>query len=252
MRALRSVVLVAALVAGLTGCVSTASLESEQSPSPSPRPTRVIVDGETDDPSCTRGGDTTLAVEQSIDGMPGVDRGPEYTAGVALFERGDGACVPAGTEAVNALCAPQVARDGVSAYIAPTEHMFAAGATSQIQASVSGRSTRDEQFLYRMSVWRFDSPAAAQKAPFVDAVTACDGVLSAVTGEGQRLELRDGDEPYLRLDVEGDRIFAFQSLRLSDAPGLRSTSSGLLPVVAVDHIEQWWRLHGTDIEPTEP
>ncbi len=250
MRALRGLPVVLALVIVLTGCVSTASLESEESPRPAP--TRVVVDGEADASSCTRGGDAALPVEESLDGMPGVERGPEYTAGVALFERGDGACAPAGTEAVNALCAPQVARDGVSAYLAPTDHMFAAGAASQIQASVSGRSTKGDQFVYRMSAWRFDSSAAAQKAPLIDAVAACDGVVSTPSDEGQRLELRDGDEPYLRLDVEGDRIFAFQSLRLSDAPGLRTTSSGLLPAIAVDHIEQWWRLHGTDVEPTEP
>ena len=252
MRPLRLALVLLASVA-LTGCVSTASLESEQPPAPERTWAQTVEADPADVPLCAEGTDDWFPVEESIDGMPGVDLGPEYSAVVVVHVRGEGACAPAATEQTNTWCEPALGLGDESAVLAgPTVHMFAAGASLQVTADVSGRTTTDERFSYGMAAWRFSSAEEAQAAPLLDAIAACDGVIETTGDAVTRSELRTESDPYLRLTVDGDRVFLFRSLELMDGSGLSTTTSGLLPSAAVDHIEQWWLAHGTDVEPREP
>ena len=254
MRPLRSITLAVALVFALTGCVSTSNLESDQTPEPTP--TRAIVDEPEAVSAWTEGVEAWVPLEESIDGMPGVELAPEYSGTVSVYERGDGACATAATRPgyLNESCTPPIGagRDALAVSSGPVDYMFAAGATLQVAGNVTGLDTASAQFTYGMSAWRFGSSAEAQTAPVIDAVSACGGVIDASDEDVRRLEIRQGDEPHLRLIVDGDRVFLFRSLHLSDGPGLGSTGSGMLPTAAVDHIETWWRDHGLDVPSEEP
>lgn len=257
MRPLRTLALACALVVALTGCVSTSNLESVESPTPTPtHATPAPAEEPVDVPTCTEQVDAWIPIEDSTDGMPGVDLAPEFSATVSIRERGEGTCSPAATrpDYLNESCTPPLGEgvDAIAVSSGSVDYMFAAGATLQVGGGITGFTTAEEQFTYGMVAWLFDSAAEAQAAPIMDAIAACDGVVDATDGDVQRVELRNGDEPHLRLVVDGARIFLYRGLQLTDGSGLSSTESGLLPTAAVDHLEQWWRENGTTVPPAQP
>lgn len=244
-----SVIAAVALLA-LTGCVSTAELESETSPTP----TRTVDRPPAEPASCTRERSVDLPVANSTDGLPGVDEVASMEWTPAGYERGEGACAPEGTsESATTVCSPVIGDS--PALSAPLDDMFAAGALRQTSARVRVDMTTGAEFAYAASTWRFPSAADAAAAPFVGLIAACDDVVTSTDDDRRRWELYDGDEPHLRLTVDGADVLLFRSLSVAaegeegEIIGLPSTRSGLLSLAAVDDLEEWWLSNTAPDEP---
>lgn len=169
----------------------------------------------------------------------------------ARYLRGDGACAPAKTEPGYPAAACTMAVGDTPAYSEPADDMFAAGATDQTSARVGGETDDAVEFAYAASVWRFGSASEAAAAPLVGLIASCDGVVERADGGVLRYEVREGEEPHLRVTVLGTSVLLLRSLQTAggdETTGL-STSSGLLPAAAIDHLEEWWLSNTAPDEP---
>lgn len=260
MRLLRlAAVLLASLA--LAGCVSTASLESEQSPTPSAERTPAAsAEQVTEPPRCAEwAGDTTMLI--NLDEVLGViepaDPMAGWTASGDDLVRGDGACAPVSTQPVGTVetcAAPDASLDDVSRAVssAPVEYMFAAGAERQIAGYVEGRTTAEEYLVLGMQAWRFATPAEAQAAPILDALAACEG---SQAGDG-RVRIFEGTEPAVVASLEGRDVFVVRSARPvtteGEDAGLTATKSSLLPEASVNAAEEWWQAQAAAAFSREP
>ncbi|MEU2204656.1 hypothetical protein AB0P19_14810 [Microbacterium oleivorans] len=187
----------------------------------------------------------------SVDRMPGIDEVWTMQWTSARYLRGDGACAPAKTEPGYPAAACTLAVGDTPAYSEPADDMFAAGAIEQLSARVSSETDPGVEFAYAASVWRFGSASEAAAAPLVGLIASCDGVVERADGGVLRYEVREGEEPHLRVTVLGTSVLLLRSLQTAggdETTGL-STSSGLLPAAAIDHLEEWWL---SNTAPTEP
>ena len=79
--------------------------------------------------------------------------------------------------------------------------------------------------------------------------------VASTDDDRRRWELYDGDEPHLRLTVDGADVLLFRSLSVAaegekgEIIGLPSTRSGLLSLAAVDDLEEWWLSNTAPDEP---
>ena len=260
MRPLRLAFVLLASVA-LTGCVSTASLESEQTPTPTAERTPAAAAEEVaEPPRCAEwAGDTTMLI--NLDEVLGViepaDPMAGWLAGGDDTVRGEGACAPVSTQPVGTVetcAAPDASLDDVSRAVssAPVEYMFAAGAERQIAGYVEGRTTAEEYMVLGMQAWRFATPADAQAAPILDALAACDG---SQAGDG-RVRVFEGTEPAVVASVEGRDVFVVRSARPvtteGEDAGLTATESSLLPEASVNAAEEWWQAQAAAALSREP
>lgn len=261
MRPLRlAFVLLASLA--LTGCVSTASLESEQTPTPTAERTPAAAAEEvTEPPRCAEwAGDTTMLI--NLDEVLGViepaDPMAGWTASGDDLVRGDGACAPVSTQPVGTVetcAAPTAPLDEVSRALsgAPVEYMFAAGAQRQIAGYVVGSTTAEEYMVIGMQAWRFATTAEALDAPILDALAACPG---SQTDDDGRVRVVDGREPTVTASVKGRDVFVVRSARPvtteGEDAGLTATESSLLPEASVNAAEEWWRVQAATALSREP
>ncbi|MDT3315560.1 hypothetical protein Q9S71_01875 [Microbacterium sp. KSW4-11] len=245
----------------LAGCVSTASLESEQSPTPSAERTPAAsAEQVTEPPRCAEwAGDTTMLI--NLDEVLGViepaDPMAGWTASGNDLVRGDGACAPVSTQPVGTVetcAAPDASLDDVSRAVssAPVEYMFAVGAERQIAGYVEGRTTAEEYLVLGMQAWRFATPAEAQAAPILDALAACEG---SQAGDG-RVRIFEGTEPAVVASLEGRDVFVVRSARPvtteGEDAGLTATESSLLPEASVNAAEEWWQTQAAAAFSREP
>lgn len=265
MRPLRLVLVLISAIA-LAGCVSTAGLESQQTPTTDAERTPAAEPAEpvTAPPACAEWvGDLTALVplDEVLEVIESADRSAGWSASGDDMVRGKGACAPVSTQPTGTVetCTAPIARlDDVSRAVgsAPVEYMFAAGAQRQLAGYITGR-VDDEQFIViAVRAWRFPSASEAQKASILDALAACPG---AQTGDGGRVRVYEGTEPTVVSSVEGRDVFVVRSARpvtaADEDAGLTSTTSSLLPEADVNSVEQWWRTEATtvlDLAPVEP
>lgn len=261
MRPLRLALVLLASVA-LTGCVSTASLESERTPAPTAERTpTAAADEVTEPPRCAEwAGDTTVLI--NLDEVLGViepaDPMAGWLAGGDDLVRGEGACAPVSTQPVGTVetcTAPDAPLDDVSRTVssAPVEYMFAAGAERQIAGYVQGRTADGEYVVLGMQAWRFATPADAQAAPILDALAACEG---SQTGADGAVRVSEGAEPAVVASVKGRDVFVVRSARPvtteGEDAGLTATESSLLPDASVNAAEEWWRAQAAAALSREP
>ncbi|WP_126963207.1 hypothetical protein [Microbacterium oleivorans] len=264
MRPLRLVLVLIASIA-LTGCVSTASLESRQTPMlDAQRPPAEQAEAVTDPPPCAEwAGDLTevVSLEEVLEVIEGVDPMAGWSASGDDRVRGDGACAPVSSQpvgTVEACAAPTAPLDDVTRALsgASVDYMFAGGAQRQIAGWVSGRTSGEESIVLGMLAWRFATPSEARDAPILDALAACP---EAQTGDDGRVRVFEGAEPAVVASVKGRDVFVVRSARPvtpeGENAGLTSTASTLLPTAPVAAAEEWWRtqaataLHGQPREP---
>lgn len=250
MRALRALPPVLLVAVALTACVSTADLGRKESSAPTPMRTADVPSAEP--ASCTRERSIDLAVGTSTDGLPGVDDVAMMEWTQTAYARGEGTCAPAGTQPGSLItdCSPAAGDD--PAFTAPAEDMFAAGALVQTSARVRTETSVGAEFAYAASTWRFPSASDAAAAPLVDLIASCVDVVGPTTTDPRRWEVYEGDEPHLRLTVDGADVLLFRSLHVpqdGDATGLPATRSGLLSLAAVDALEEWWLSNASPREP---
>lgn len=220
---------------------------------PTPTPSRTVVSSPGEAPACTAEASEDLRVGNSVDGMPGIDDVSTMQWTAARHLRGDGACAPARTEPGYPAAACTVAVGDTPAYSEPADDMFAAGAIDQTSARVSGETEAAVGFAYAASVWRFGSATQAAAAPLVGLIASCDGVTERTDGGVLRYEVREGEEPHVRVTVLGTSVLLLRSLQTPRGGGTTglSTGSGLLPAAAIDHLEGWWLANVADA-PDEP
>ncbi|MFL0564516.1 hypothetical protein ACH0CG_02080 [Microbacterium sp. 179-I 1D1 NHS] len=250
----------------LAGCVSTASLESERTPTrdvertPAAEPVEAVAEP----PACAEWVseyadrvrfDDVLEVIEGVDPMAG------WWASGSGAVRGDGACAPVSTQpvgTVEACAAPTAQLDDVGRAWpgAPAEYMFAGGAQRQIGGWIAGRTSREESIVLDMQAWRFATPSEARNAPILDALAACP---DAQTDDSGRVQVFEGAESVATASVRGRDVFVLRSARpvASDGEdaGLTSTASTLLSSAAMAAAEEWWRTQGRtalDVDPSEP
>ncbi|MEV8023997.1 hypothetical protein [Microbacterium sp. NPDC080220] len=249
MRLLRILLLVAGLAVVLTGCVSTAGLESARTPTSS----RTAVSSPDDAHACTVAASEDLRIGNSVDGMPGLDDVSTMQWSSARDVRGDGSCAPAKTEPGYPAAACTMAVGDTPAYSEPADDMFAAGATDQTPARVGGETDDAVEFAYAASVWRFGSARQAAGAPLVGLIASCDGAVDRSEGGVLRYDVLEGDEPHLRVTVVDSSVLLLRSMQTAGGNGTTglSTGSGLLPGSAIDHLEEWWLANVADV-PRQP
>lgn len=244
------VLVLAVLAVILTGCVSTNGLESEQPRSVAPTPT---IAQPAEQASCTREIPFDAPFANALDGTPVGEDMIQMTSTSHGYTRGKGACTPAGTLPGPSTEVCTVAIGDNPANSEPVDYMFAAGATEQLSARVTGKTERGSMAAYVLSSWRFASAADAAAAPLVDLVESCDGVIESTEGDRRSEDLFEGDEPHLRLVVANTDVLLYRAVRLADgSEGLSSTASGLLPAAVVDHLETWWLSNAAGATVTEP
>ncbi len=261
MRPLRLAAVLLASVA-LSGCVSTSSLESEQTPTPTAERTPAAAAEEvTEPPRCAEwAGDTTMLI--NLDEVLGVIEPADPMAGWMAsgddLVRGAGACAPVSTQPVGTVetcVAPTARLDDVPRALAsaPVEYMFAAGAQRQIAGYVVGRTTAEEYMVIGMQAWRFETPTEARDAPILDALAACP---EAQAGDDGRVRVFEGAEPAVVSSVRGRDVFVVRSARPvsteDEEAGLTATDSSLLPEVSVTAAEDWWRVQAAAALDREP
>jgi len=246
----------------LAGCVSTASLESERTPTPSAERTPAAAAEEVaEPPRCAEwAGDTTMLI--NLDEVLGVIESADPMAGWTASGddtvRGEGACAPVSTQPVGTVetcTAPDASLDDVARALSsgPLEYMFAAGAERQIAGYVVGRTTAEEYMVIGMQAWRFATPSEAQAAPILDALVAC---ASSQVGDDGRVRVFEGTEPTVVASVKGRDVVVVRSARpvatSGDDVGLTATESSLLPEESVNAAEEWWRTQAVTAFSREP
>ncbi|MCK6080163.1 hypothetical protein KZX37_05945 [Microbacterium sp. EYE_5] len=252
-----AVVLVATSL--LTGCVSTAELETPvETPSESPA---VEPGFDADLELCAeRIEDFDIPLWEALEVLPDIDESPESTAVAKAFERAGGACAPAATQPryESEPCEPALAAPDDLMRVAPDQmdYMFHAGAVRQISGAERARTAEDGDFLFAVAAWRFRTSREASVAPILGAVAACPG---AVRGDDGAVTVSEGAEPHVRVVVDGTDLVYLRSVRLiapdGTAPAVRTTESGLLPAASFDAIDAWWRAEAPsllDAQPSEP
>lgn len=120
--------------------------------------------------------------------------------------------------------------------------LFAAGAVSFLTEGMTGRTKQGKIFRYRMTAVMYDSADAAAKSPVFDIVEKCDRVTRETHLGFERLVLRSGSEPSLIAYQDENRVLLIESVIVESASDrIPDTPSGLLPMNAINAVDEWWR-----------
>lgn len=111
-----------------------------------------------------------------------------------------------------------------------TEVSFAGGAVGALSETVTGHTSENGSFHYRMTAWAYPSHDEAASAPIFDLIRDCPGVRSEREEGIDRLTLFEGDEPHTVAVLRGDMALLLESIVNIGPDGapatLRSTASG--------------------------
>lgn len=243
------------LVAVLTMCLilsacTTGSGRYQKTPADTALPSSAHSSMSPSDAMCvTLGPYPELPVHELNARLPIKDVDHSYVQSELLLHRGPGQCE---SRSANPIWPECEAVTGSSEILTETvlwrngdelvTELFAAGAVSFLTEDVTGKTKQGNIFRYRITAVMYDSADAAAKSPVFDIVEKCDRLARELHLGFERLVLRSGSEPFFITYQDDYRVLIIESAIVESASGsIPDTPSGLLPMNAINIIDEWWR-----------